>query len=76
MNEGIADVDDELAEVAARLAWLARAPTWLNQRTLEEFDSFVTAKLAECEASLAAVRARWEKHQAEQRPAASSSQET
>ena len=27
MNEGIADVDDELAEVAARLAWLARAPT-------------------------------------------------
>lgn len=62
MNNGVADLDDELADLAARLTWLARAPTWINQRPLDEFDAFVNARLAECEAGLAAMRARWERH--------------
>ena len=65
MNSGVADLDDEVADIAGRLAWLAQAPTWINRRELDQFDAFVDAKLAECEATLAAVRERWEKHEAE-----------
>jgi hypothetical protein len=70
MNEGTADLDDELADLAARLAWLANAPTWINRREPLEFDAFVAARLSECEAAVAALRARWEHHRAEaaQRP--------
>ena len=64
-NNGVADLDDEIADIAGRLAWLAQAPTWINRRELDQFEAFVNATLAECEATLAAVRARWEKHQAE-----------
>ncbi len=67
MNQGVADLDDELADIAGRLVWLAQAPTWINRRELDQFDAIVDAKLAECEATLAAVRERWEKHQAEKR---------
>ncbi|MDP3073637.1 MAG: hypothetical protein Q8N18_25360 [Opitutaceae bacterium] len=65
MNQGVADLDDELGDIAGRLAWLAQAPTWINRRELDQFEAFVDSKLIECEATLAAVRARWEKHQAE-----------
>lgn len=64
MNNGVADLDDELADIAGRLAWLARAPTWTNRRVPDQFDVFVNAKLVECEASLTDVRVRWKKHQA------------
>ena len=63
MNEGTADLDDELADIAARLRWLAHAPTWLNQRKPTEFAAYVAAKLAECETGLAQIRRRWEHHQ-------------
>jgi hypothetical protein len=63
MNRGMADFDDELADLATRLDWLANAPTWINQREVAEFDRFVDAKLGECETALAAIRQRWEKHQ-------------
>ena len=66
MNAGVADLDDELADVAARVAWLAQAPTWVNRRSPAECDPFVDAKLMECESSLAAVRTRWETHRKEQ----------
>ena len=65
MNAGVADLDDELADIAARLAWLAQTPTWVNRRTPDEFDAFVDSKVAECERSLAAVRARWDTHRQE-----------
>ncbi len=62
MNRGMADLDDELADLATRLDWLANAPTWINQREISEFDRFVEAKLDECETGLAAIRHRWKKH--------------
>lgn len=65
MNNGVADLDDELDAIARQLAWLAQAPTWINRRELDQFEAFVNSKLAECDATLAAVRARWGKHQAE-----------
>lgn len=65
MNEGVADLDDELGDIAERLAWLAQAPTWVNRREPNQFVAFVDARLSECEATLAVVRARWEKHCAE-----------
>ena len=74
MNHGVADLDDELADIVRRLAWLAQAPTWVNQSDLDQFEAFVNAKLAECETAVAAVRARWEKHQAEKRMTPSASQ--
>ena len=66
MNAGIADIDDELADVASRLAWLAQAPTWVNRRSPDEFDAFVDSKLMQCERTLTAVRNRWETHRKEQ----------
>lgn len=66
MNQGVADLDDELADIAARLSWLAQAPTWINSRKLEEFDSFVDAQITACDAGLTAVRARWGRHRTEQ----------
>jgi len=63
MNTGVADLDDELADLATRLDWLANAPTWINQREIAEFDCFVEAKLGECEMAVAAIRHRWKKHQ-------------
>ena len=63
MNCGMADLDDELADLATRLDWLANAPTWINQRDVAEFDLFVEAKLGECEMALAAIRRRWKEHQ-------------
>jgi hypothetical protein len=63
MNHGVADLDDELAASAEQLAWLARAPTWTNQRPAAEFATFVETKLAECEAALVHLRKRWEEHQ-------------
>lgn len=66
MNAGVADLDDEVADIAARLAWLAQAPTWVNRRTPDEFDVFVDSKLIECERMLVAVRARWGTHRREQ----------
>ncbi len=65
MNQGMADLDDELASVAEQLQWLANAPTWVNVRKPEEFDRFVEVKIAECEAALAALKQRWEKHKKE-----------
>ena len=52
MNAGVADLDDELADVAAPLAWLTQAPTWINRRNPDEFDAFVDSKLMECERAL------------------------
>lgn len=75
MNHGVADLDDEVADIAGRLACLAQAPTWINRRDLDQFGAFVYAKLAECEATLAAVRERWEKHEAE-KPIVSRAPET
>ena len=63
MNRGMADLDDELADLATRLDWLANAPSWINQREIPEFDHCVEAKLGECETALAAIRRRWENHQ-------------
>lgn len=63
MNRGMADLDDELADLATRLDWLANTPTWINQRDIAEFDCFVEAKLGECETALAAIRHRRKKHQ-------------
>lgn len=63
MNRGLADLDDELADLAMRLEWLASAPAWINHREIAEFDCFVEAKLGECETALAAIRHRWKKHQ-------------
>ncbi len=68
MNRGVADLDDELAVIAAHLSWLAQAPTWVNRRTLDELDAFVNAQIAACEEGLAAVRARWERHRTEEVP--------
>ena len=65
MNHGTADLDDELADLAARLHWLAAAPTWLNRRVPDEFEPFVIARLNDCEAALSAIRARWQQHRAE-----------
>jgi hypothetical protein len=65
MNEGTADLDDELDDLSQRLAWLADSPTWLNRREPAEFDGFVAARLDECERSLAAIRARWDGHRAD-----------
>ncbi len=65
MNHGTADLDDELADLAARLQWLAAAPTWLNRRVPDEFDPFVIARLNDCEAALSAIRARRREHRAE-----------
>ena len=65
MNQGVADLDDELADMAARLAWLANAPTWVNRREPGEFDAFVVARLSECETARAALRTRWERHRVE-----------
>lgn len=66
LNNGTADLDDELASIAEQLAWLLHAPTWLNERPVEEFTPFVEAKLVECERSLALLRQRWEQHLREQ----------
>lgn len=66
LNNGTADLDDELAAIAEQLTWLLHAPTWLNERPAEEFPRFVEAKLAECERSLALLRQRWEQHLREQ----------
>ena len=74
MNNGVADLDDELGDIASQLAWLAQTPTWINRRELDQFEAFVDSKLTECEANLASVRARWEKHQAEKSIAPSVSQ--
>jgi hypothetical protein len=63
MNLGMADLDDELADLATRLDWLANTPTWINQREIAEFDRFVAAKLGECETALVAIRHRWENHE-------------
>ena len=63
MNRGMADLDDELADLATRLGWLANAPTWTNHREIAEFDCFVETKLCECETALAAIRHRWKQHQ-------------
>jgi hypothetical protein len=76
MNNGVADLDDEIADIVGRLAWLAQVPTWINRRELDEFEGFVDSKLTECEATLAAVRARWEKHQAEKPIAPSAEQKS
>lgn len=65
MNQGTADLDDELADLAVRLQWLAAAPTWLNRRVPEEFDLFVIERLKDCEAALSTIRARWHQHRAE-----------
>ena len=65
MNQGVADLDDELADMAARLVWLANAPTWVNRREPREFDAFVAARLIECETAMAALRTRWERHRVE-----------
>lgn len=65
MNAGVADFDDELDDMAARLAWLAHAPTWVNRRGLDEFDAFVDSKLMECGRAMAAVCSRWEMHKKE-----------
>lgn len=73
-NNGGADLDDELADIAGRLAWLALVLTWTNRREFDQFEAFVNAKFAECEASLAAVRTRWGKHQAEKPIAPSAGQ--
>lgn len=62
LNNGTADLDDELASIAEQLVWLLHAPTWLNERPAEEFTPFVESKLAECERSLALLRQRWEQH--------------
>ncbi len=62
MNQGMADLDDELADLSGRLRWLAHAPTWLNQRRPGEFEVFVSARIADCEAALVLVRQRWEQH--------------
>lgn len=74
MCSGVADLDDELADKAVRLTWLAQAPTWVNRRVPHEFDAFVDSQIAECETAIAAVRARWEAHRNEPRhtPAAAS----
>ncbi len=69
MNTGVADLDDELADIVFRLAWLAQAPTWVNRRSPDEFDTFVDSQIAECEKAVAAVRARWDAHRREQRHA-------
>lgn len=66
MNAGVADLDDELADMAVRLAWLALAPTWVNRRVPTEFDAFVNSQITECEKAVAAIRARWEAHRKEQ----------
>lgn len=66
LNNGTADLDDELASIAEQLAWLLHAPSWLNERPIEEFTGFVESKIAECERSLALLRQRWEHHQREQ----------
>lgn len=65
LNNGTADLDDELASLAEQLAWLLGTPTWLNERPVEEFTPFVESKLAECERSLSLLRQRWEQHQRE-----------
>lgn len=75
MNNGVADLDDELADIAGRLAWLARAPTWTNRRVPDQFDAFVSDKLGQCEASLTDVRVRWKRHQAENQNAQQGVQE-
>ncbi len=62
MNQGVADLDDELADIAARLRWLARAPTWVNQRKPGEFEAFVAARFDECTATLVGIRSRWEQY--------------
>lgn len=66
LNNGTADLDDELASIAEQLAWLLHAPTWLNERPAKEFTAFVETKLAECKRSLALIRRRWDQHQREQ----------
>lgn len=68
LNNGTADLDDELAAIAEQLTWLLHAPTWLNDRPVEEFTPFVESKLSECERTLSLLRQRWEEHQREQAP--------
>lgn len=70
MNHGMADLDDELASLAARLSWLATVPTWTNERPIGEFTGYVEARLSDCEAALVLVRRRWEKHLQEPSPRA------
>ncbi|MBP6865172.1 MAG: hypothetical protein KBC32_07845 [Candidatus Didemnitutus sp.] len=70
LNNGTADLDDELASIAEQLTWLLGAPTWLNERPVEEFTPFVESKLSECERTLSLLRQRWEQHQRERAPTA------
>lgn len=67
MNGGMADLDDELTDLAERIEWLAQAATWINQRPVKEFDAYVQSQIIRCELALGTVRARWEKHQTEAR---------
>lgn len=68
LNNGTADLDDELASIAEQLTWLLHAPTWLNERPAAEFTPFVESKMSECERTLSLLRQRWEQHQREQAP--------
>lgn len=61
-NRGVADLDDELADIAARLEWLATAATWMDCRAPGEFEAFVVAKLSQCDTAIGAIRSRWEQH--------------
>jgi hypothetical protein len=67
LNGAMADVDDELEAVARKLTWLSTV-TWTNERPVAEFGAFVEAKIAECEAVMAAIRKRWLKEWGEQNP--------
>jgi hypothetical protein len=63
----LVDVDDELAALADRLAWLSDVP-WTNQRIVAEFGPFVDQKIAECESHMSAIHERWKREWAAQNP--------
>lgn len=65
LNGAVAELDDELASIVEKLAWLSKV-NWTNQRPVAEFGTFVETKIGECEAQMASIRARWQTEWAEQ----------